>query len=266
MRLILIFAVLFFHSTSYSKDGLARDIINKLGSLKQAVLCSVGNSSCCQQEQNKPDPLDEKTWEEYGYKNIEIGRVSTAEFNQNKNFTHELNISLVALKNAGWKKEQIAYSIANVAKIFAQCGIQLGEVMIASGNSPNDQVTGDQETDRHSFSLASQTPQMKKPMVYLINAAYSDTSFSFIFKDKTVNPLHNTSWVTQQSMSTYKKVFRDPLSYLLAHELTHVLIGKDTHYKGSDKNLMSDEIAKMGETLTPQQCAEMKKNPLLKKL
>ncbi len=158
--------------------------------------------------------------------------------------THRLRLEMAVMRAAGWSPEQILDATKQAARILAQCGIRTTLVELREFEGPARYRYLATPTSRE---LARRL-RLARPAVFFV----ADTLNRPAFDAEAVGrgnsrarpEMTDTVWITAGT--------RD-LANVIAHELAHVLADSGAH-SDLPGNLMREDTAREGTSLTPTQC------------
>ncbi len=158
-----------------------------------------------------------------------------------------LALSLVLVRDTGWRAASLAPMLAEAARLLAQCGVVLAPVQVREVRAPRRLRYF---SSRFSAALMPIAPR-ERPAVFLLD----DTLEAEPFEAEAIGrgnagrrrALLDTVWLTH--------AVRRP-GLVLAHELVHLLTDSGTH-DPDPRNLMAAQSNDSGGVLDAAQCARV---------
>ncbi|MEI8345942.1 MAG: hypothetical protein WCG27_00635 [Pseudomonadota bacterium] len=264
---ILIIFIFIGASTSQAVDDIYKDLISTNKQINK-IIPLVGSTKGC--ECPVPPASEEKAWEDADFKDPKIKLIDFRLKTKPSSvvYTHEVDLSVVLLRDAGWTEEIITSSIAQTSEIYSQCGIRVGTVKLVTVTSPNK--IGVAFSEKSADELEMTIPDLKKPLIFLVGWIHNINSSAFarnrtrILNEKLYDGLWVSSYVNGHD---YKKLRRKEYN-TIAHELAHVL-GNCGHVTKGHANILRHVVGIEGVTgtvITPAQCELFKKHSSVKKI
>ena len=265
-KLPILGVLLFSFISAYSlqaEDNLYKSVISTNQELNKVVgaVGSTKGSDCA-------TPV--ATWEGAGFTNAEIKTIDIPTPTKPRAvvYTHEFDLSVVMLRDAGWNELMVRNSLARTSEIYSQCGIRIGKVKLVTVSSPNEK-RGLTFSEEASSDVEMSIPDLKKPIIFLVSWI-SNTNHAAFAKNRTKllnEKQYDTVWVSSYINSKDYKALRRKEYSTVAHELAHVLGNTGHVTKGHANILREGEVGGLaGDKITKEQCELFKKYPMMKKL
>lgn len=206
---------------------------------------------------------DPVLWDENGFGKVIFKEVPLAVPESKVPMTHEVRLTAILFRLAGWDETKVQAAFQRAAEIYAQCGIRILPPRLVIADSPEGQVLTTEQVKK----IAGQTPQnLPKPWVYFVSQPLGvddrvENAYAYTRDAGAVNSHFDTIWMGSITNTNRYKSERDPSYSPLAHEIAHVL-GNYDHFPGPEKNILnSDPVGLANDHIRPEQCAEFKKHP-----
>ncbi|MCP4215218.1 MAG: hypothetical protein GY765_11200 [bacterium] len=215
---------------------------------------------------------DERSlWKKAGFEKPRIVTIDSDGFYDKAaqfGFTHEFDVTLVMLRETGWKKKVLLGRIKRAAVIFARCGVRMGKVKLVIAGAPGGIIDflRPGRADRH---IAQKLPPTPHPVLFFFRSIPQFNAYSWV--ETTVNeavPLYlkNTCWISLSVTMGLNKKIRHQGYVSEAHELGHILLDTLEHTPEGVVNLMSGDYRYVNDELTAAQCEKIKKHHMVKRL
>lgn len=178
-------------------------------------------------------------------------------------YTHAFSPTAVYLRGSGWEPSMIKEELEKTQRIFDQCGIKLDPVKVVE----MEPLDGRQDIDQqYDLELVTALGIQDRPLVFFLRSVGIFLSHGEDFAPGSpMKSLTNTSWLGLDLRSPGYKAMRDPSYSPVAHEIAHVLCDCG-HVEPGQRNLLAGDASFVNDRLTPQQCEDFKKSPLVRSL
>lgn len=235
-----------------------------------------------------PEETAAAEWARAGFKRPRIGTLRAGDIydeDGETEFTHEISITIVAIREGGWTAEIVESRFMDVAAVYAQCGVRFNDVLIVEAGSPTGSgrfvYKREESMSPKGFgTIAGLAPRHGAAVMF-----YVDRFEDNVGQPGTSRPRFQygeaseagTVWLT----SIIRSEHHGDHYNVDAHELTHVLAdyphstrmirrrpgaseGKkqppgEEPFRGGD--LMAGNPIVRTNTLTPELCGKIKENP-----
>jgi len=142
MKMFILVSLL-FSLTSYSQDSLYNSVNLTTHSLE--VVNEPIIEHCLSPDQSGTRS-EEVLWREAGYENVEIKNITLdvsafeVEGYDYPPVTHEFEMDVVLVRDAGWSEDIIRERYSRVKEVFSRCGISLDEIKLVTVDGPVGEV------------------------------------------------------------------------------------------------------------------------------
>jgi hypothetical protein len=213
------------------------------------------------------NPAAMDTWSKAGFghpraETLDLG----SEYAGGGPWTHQFHLSVVVFRGAKWTLPEVRARIRKVARIYAQCGIQVAPATLVETDAWHEHLDmhgGDNPDAGVEKSIAAALPPgMDRPVLFFVRSFDDGTMAAAApaYYAPPGHPLLNTVFIADPVIAA--DATEDKSYSTEAHEVAHVLGNFSQHLKSPVSNLMSDpRAARPNGVLTSSQCAQLKKGP-----
>ncbi|MBI3550683.1 MAG: hypothetical protein HY078_16725 [Elusimicrobia bacterium] len=210
---------------------------------------------------------DERSrWANAGFGSPEVASLTLPPAASSARITHELPLTLVMFRNAGWTPETVRATVERTAEILSQCAIGIRRVTLVVADAPESSPDIDAPGRGRDLRIGASIPPSEKPVVFFVGKTH-DGNAAWSFNRKYVElwrldpRVLDTAWVSSEVLSASYRASRHPAYSPTAHELAHIL-GNRGHVE--EPNILS--AFSPNDRITEEQCGAFRAYELARRL